>query len=117
MNRAEPIYEITMKIRELLNQPITPQSRESVIEQLNGLVSDRGKLMDSLTPPYTEDEKRIGSKLVQFNDEIQNRMQILFADLKMEMKQVKKQKKSNQSYTNPYKSVQVMDGMFMDSKK
>ncbi|MFC4023848.1 flagellar protein FliT [Oceanobacillus longus] len=117
MNRVEPIYEITMKIKTLLEQDITAKSRESVIEELNDLILSRGMYMEKLKSPYTEEEKKIGKELVLINNEIQKKMQILFADLKLEMRQVKKQKKSNQSYTNPYKHVQTMDGMFMDSKK
>ncbi|MGJ9457619.1 flagellar protein FliT [Oceanobacillus sp. CF4.6] len=117
MNRAEPIYEITMKIKTLLEQDITAKSRESVIEELNNLILNRGVYMEKLKPPYLEEEKKIGKELLLINNEIQKKMQILFAELKLEMRQVKKQKKSNQSYTNPYKHVQTIDGMFMDSKK
>ncbi|WP_249871312.1 flagellar protein FliT [Oceanobacillus saliphilus] len=117
MNRAKPVYEVTMKIKTILDQKITPQARESAIEKLNDLIIDRGTYMESLTPPYSEEEQRLGRELVQLNEEIEKKMHLLFADLKLEMIQVQKQKKSNQSYTNPYKNVHTMDGMFMDSKK
>ena len=117
MNRAEPVYELTMQMKQLLNQEITGKTRESIIEQLTALITQRGIAMKALNPPYTEAEKQLGKELMQVNEEIQSKMQMLFLDLKKEMKQVKMQKKSNQSYTNPYKNVQTMDGMFMDSKK
>ncbi len=44
-------------------------------------------------------------------------MKYLFLALKNEMKQVQQQKKSTTSYSNPYKNVQNMDGMFLDQKK
>ena len=47
---------------------------------------------------------------------IEKEMEKLFSDLKQEMKHVQKQKKSQASYTNPYKSVQVSDGTYLDSK-
>lgn len=117
MDRIQQVYEVTNKIKTLLDQNITAKSRESVIEELNDLIEKRGNYMEKLTPPYTEEEKEIGKELVMMNNHIQKKMHLLFAELKLEMKQVKKQKKSNQSYTNPYKNVHTMDGMFMDSKK
>ncbi len=44
-------------------------------------------------------------------------MNALFTELKQEMQQMKQQRKSTQSYINPYRDVQTMDGMFMDKKK
>ncbi len=117
MNRVEPVYELTLQMKQLLNQEITGKTRESIIDQLTALITQRGIAMKALNPPYTEAEKQLGKELMQFNEEIQSKMQTLFSDLKKEMKQVKMQKKSNQSYTNPYKNIQTMDGMFMDSKK
>ncbi|WP_010647606.1 flagellar protein FliT [Oceanobacillus massiliensis] len=117
MNRAKPVYDITLQIQALLSQEITAKSRESAIEKLNELVHERGHHMESLVSPYTAEEKQLGNEVLLLNNEIEKKMHILFADLKMEMIQVKRQKKSNQSYTNPYKHVHTLDGMFMDSKK
>jgi len=117
MNRAQPIYDITNQMWSLLNQEITSKTREAVIEELNSLVVKRGTYMENLVSPYTDEEKQLGADLVKLNDRVQVRMQVLFTELKQEMKQMKKQKKSNQSYTNPYKSVHTIDGMFMDQKK
>ena len=73
--------------------------------------------MENLNLHFPLRNRSLAKKLVPINEDVQNKMQVIFTDLKTEMKQVKQQKKSNQSYTNPYKSVQTMDGMFMDRKK
>lgn len=116
MNYLEKVYEITFELKELLDQDITPKNREEIINKLNQLIEARGKWMDQLQPPYTEAEKELGEKIYSLNIGIQNKMQQLFTDLKLEMRQVRKQKKTNESYTNPYKNVHVSDGTFMDSK-
>lgn len=97
MNRVESVYELTMQMKQLLNREITSKTRESIIEQLTTLITQRGISMEALNPPYTEAEKQLGKVLVQVNDEIQLKMQSLFTDLKKEMKQVKMQK----NQTNP----------------
>ncbi|OZU88793.1 flagellar protein FliT [Virgibacillus indicus] len=117
MNRLRELYEITIQLKKTLVQEITAKDREAVIEQVNELIDKRSIHLQHVNPPFTEEEKVLGKELVVLNEEIQTKMLQLFNDLKSEMKQIKKQRKSNMSYTNPYKSVQTLDGMFMDRKK
>lgn len=117
MNRLKPLYQVTLELEELLDQEITSKNRESIISDVNLLVGTRGDLLQEVTPPFTEEEKWIGEQLVIMNNTIQQKMTAIFTDLKQEMKQVKKQKRSNKTYTNPYKNIKTIDGMFMDSKK
>ncbi|MFD1849016.1 flagellar protein FliT [Oceanobacillus bengalensis] len=117
MNRVRPIYELTLEMQELLDQRTPMKEREKIITKLNELVLQRGTCMDSVRSPYTEEEKQLGAQLIPLNEYVQNKMQLLFGELKVEMKQVKKQKSSNKKYVNPYQNVQIMDGMYMDKKK
>ncbi|PAV31022.1 flagellar protein FliT [Virgibacillus profundi] len=117
MNRLQVLYDVSLQLNKVLDQDITEKNRETVIEQINELIDKRGIHLETITSPYTENEKQLGKKIVQLNNEIQEKMQQLFDELKSEMKQVKKQKKSNRTYSNPYENIQAMDGMFLDSKK
>ncbi|HLR52080.1 MAG TPA: flagellar protein FliT [Candidatus Avamphibacillus sp.] len=117
MNRLEKLYKVTKQMEKVVNQEITAENREQVIQTINQLVEQRGMYMKDIIPPYTEAEKAMGEKLIILNKQIQEQLDLLFENLKKEMRQVKKQKKSNQSYINPYQKVQTMDGMFMDQKK
>ena len=117
MNRIQVIYDITIQLKEIVDQPITGKTREATIEKLNKVIMKKGVQMEKIKPPFSDEEHQLSKALLPLNEDVQNKMQIIFADLKTEMKQIKQQKKSNQSYTNPYKSVQTMDGMFMDQKK
>ncbi|RDW15672.1 flagellar protein FliT [Oceanobacillus chungangensis] len=117
MNRLESIYDLTLELKKLLDEPMTAKSREAVITDLNRILIKRGVEMENINAPLSTEEQNLGKKLVPINEAVQKKMQVMFTDLKTEMKQVKQQKKSNQSYINPYKSVQAVDGMFMDRKK
>jgi flagellar protein FliT len=117
MNRLKALYDVTRKLDKLLKQPVQPKSREDVITQVNTLIEQRGDFLQKITPPFTDEEKGTGKEIVILNEQIQKQMHLLFNALKQEMKQVKKQKKSNRTYTNPYEKMEVMDGMFMDRKK
>ncbi|WP_106496672.1 flagellar protein FliT [Lentibacillus sp. Marseille-P4043] len=117
MNRLKPLFQVTLELEEILSRDISAKNREAIIVDVNRLIEKRGDLLQELTPPFTDEENQIGEKLVTMNNTIQENMTSLFADLKQEMKQVKKQKRSNKTYTNPYKNVQTIDGMFMDKKE
>lgn len=117
MNQLQKIYDVTKQLEEVLHEKVNAKDRDTVIEQVNHLVEQRGELLNEITPPYTEEEKKLGKELVTLNEQIQVKMNTLFDDLKLEMKQVKKQKKSNRTYVNPYENVKSLDGIYLDSKK
>lgn len=117
MNRLAALYDVTQQLDNILARPIQSKNREAIIYQVNELIEQRGNHLLEITPPFTDEENRIGKEVVILNEHIQKQMHVLFNELKQEMKQVKKQKRSNQTYTNPYEKVETMDGMFMDSKK
>ncbi|MFD1067690.1 flagellar protein FliT [Oceanobacillus locisalsi] len=117
MNRVFPIHQITENMQQLLMQEITSHNREEIIVELQEKIEKRGKLLESIAPPYSEEEEKLGRTVVHMNQHIEKQMQQLFTALKNEMKQVQQQKKSTTSYVNPYKSVQNTDGMFLDKKK
>ena len=117
MEHLDELLKLTEQLRDLLDNEITSKNREKIIEQTNYLIEMRGKHLQHIKPPFTASEQEIGKRIIHLNTFIQEQMDGLFSDLKVEMKQVKQKKQSNRSYVNPYKSVQSIDGMFMDTKK
>lgn len=117
MARLNTLYQLTIDLKELLMQKVTPQQRDDVLLKMNQLIEARSIEMQKITPPYTEKEKEIGQKIVQLNHTIEQRMNLLFDELKQEMKQLNKQKKSNRSYINPYGKITSTDGMYLDSRQ
>lgn len=117
MNRIMPIYQLTERMQQLLSQDIDSHNREEVISTFQKLMEERGKLLEAIAPPYTEDEDKLGKAVVPMNQDIEQKIKFIFFALKNEMKQVQQQKKSTSSYSNPYKNMQSMDGMFLDQKK
>lgn len=116
MNQLQALWDVTNQLEKVLNADINGKNRDKIMEQVNDLLVKRGELLNQITPPFTEEEKQLGRKVVSLNETIQEKMNMLFDALKVEMKQMKKQKKSNRSYINPHENVKTADGMFMDSK-
>lgn len=117
LEKLKNVLHVTKSLEKLLNQKITPNNREQIVSQINDLVEKRGKLLQQITPPFSIEEQQLGKKVLELNNFIQKQMDHLFTELKEEMKQINRRKKSNQSYENPYKSIQSVDGMFLDQKK
>ncbi|MFD1416974.1 flagellar protein [Oceanobacillus jeddahense] len=117
MNRIVPIYQLTESMLQLLSQEIDSHNREEVIDIFQKKMEERGQLLEAIAPPYTQDEDKLGKAVVQMNQDIEQKIKYIFFALKNEMKQVQQQKKSTTSYSNPYKNIQSMDGMFLDQKK
>ncbi|MGM8364593.1 flagellar protein FliT [Virgibacillus sp. W0181] len=117
MNQLEHLYNLTIKLENILEQPVTINTRDEVIAAANQLINERAVYIEQMKPPYTEQEEQIGKQIIASNEKIKLKMNNLFDELKQDMKQVKKQKKSNRTYINPYGKLQTTDGMYMDSKQ
>lgn len=117
MNRLRPFYELTELLESLLEQEITSVNRDTIIGEVNRLIEQRAILFMEIYPPFTEEEKRTGAQIVEKNRVLQSKLNLLFSNLKQEMKQIQQKKKSNLTYINPYGHIRPADGMFLDSKK
>lgn len=117
MDRLTKVLDVTKQLEQLLSVQVSGKNRESIITELNELVAKRGQLLQQVTPPFTDQEKMIGKEVVALNKKIQKKMNEIFHELKQEMKRINQQKKSTNTYENPYKSMPTLDGMFLDQKK
>ncbi|MFD1334149.1 flagellar protein FliT [Oceanobacillus iheyensis] len=117
MNRVEPIFKITKSMQHLLNVEITNKNREQVIGMLQQKIEEREQMLQDLTQPYSIEEEALGIEVVKLNQQIEMKMNVIFDQIKVELKLMKKKKKFNNSYTNPYQHIQSSDGYFMDNKK
>jgi len=117
MNQVQTLHEVTSELYDLVHIPPSSDEREEVIEKVNELLDQREKLLDGMEGPYSDDEKRLGKEILHMNETIQVQVQSLMKQVKMDMANVKKQKTTNQKYTNPYQNLNNFDGMFLDKKK
>ncbi|MFD1020311.1 flagellar protein FliT [Thalassobacillus hwangdonensis] len=118
MSEVTAYYKLTMELKELLQQKVTNSNREEVLQEANRILDQRELKMQKLPEALeTEEEKQQIKAVLKLDPALQKRFQIIFTDLKTEMRNTKKQRNSNQKYTNPYQNVSNYDGMFLDKKK
>src|SRR5699024_5368954 len=117
MNRVQSVYNKTITILKLLKeQKDYSNHREDVLSQLNELILERETLMEDLAPPYTEEEKVIGKKIITLNQQLEEEMGILVNYIKDDMKKMKQHRELNYTYIRPYGKPKTIDGMYVDNK-
>src|SRR5699024_10606796 len=113
MSLVKEAYELSEQLVQVLNNDEALE-RERLIIEVEAIVSRREKVVFQLQPPYTDEEKVIGKKLLQLEEEIDQKMKVLFKDVRKDILQFKQQKSSNRSYINPYGQMETIDGMYLD---
>jgi flagellar protein FliT len=108
-------HTITKQLKEAVDE-VAAGNRDSVIEKIEKLLTERQSLLGSIQPPFTEDEQALGKQMMAWNQEIARKLILLRTEIKRDMNGLTKKKTSAQKYTNPYENMQH-DGMFYDKKK
>lgn len=116
MDALQHLYKITKQMSHLFRQKITSENRDQMMMEMNQLLDEREKVFKQLQPPYTASDRKMGQKILRLNEEVEKKMQKVFHELRNELQIVKKHKKSNQSYLNPFKDTQNVDGVLLDRK-
>jgi len=117
MSQLQELHDVTSVLYDLVKQSPTFDERDEVLEKIHDLLDKREELLNQIDGPYSDDEKRLGKEVIHMNETIESEIQRLMKQLKTDMARVRKQKNSNQKYTNPYQNLNSYDGMFLDKKK
>ncbi|MCC3356950.1 flagellar protein FliT [Bacillus sp. REN16] len=116
MNPLVELYRITKELHGLLSEPVQQEKRDALIEAINRFLDEREQLISDIKPPYTEEEQKLGTEVVQMNVFIDDKLESLKNDIQQDIANQKKRKTSTTKYINPYQSAPA-DGMFFDKKK
>ena len=114
MEAIKAFHQATNQLIELLQQE--KLDRDVRIEKVQSLLDHREELLQSIKPPFTEQETELGKQLVQLEQQVKQLLQKQKQEIQQDMKQLRMKKESSQKYTNPYESMPV-DGLFYDKQK
>src|SRR5690625_4418370 len=117
MNRVLAVYEQTEKMLQLLESLKSKETeRNDTIAEIDKLIHKRERLIAELKAPYTNEEMATGRKIIVLNEQVEKEMNLLFNEIKLDMKKVNQSKGPNYSYLNPYGNIKTTDGMYVDNK-
>lgn len=114
MSVVKEYFEETEALLVLLKKE--RRDRDSFLQEIETVVEKRQALIQSMKPPYTEEEERIGKHCMLLDKEVDALLQHEKQQIQLDINGLKKHKQSRQKYVNPYQSLQT-DGMFYDKKK
>lgn len=113
MTPVHDCHKMTKRLLDLLEA--AAQDRDSQIEEVEELLDQRETILPSIQPPFTAEEKQLGSEINLMNQEIEARLQQLSRSVQMDLREVNVKKQSMDKYSNPYESLQT-DGVFYDKR-
>jgi flagellar protein FliT len=90
--------------------------RDKVMERLDRLLDERQLLLDQFKPPFSNNEKKMGLEILEWNRVIESKLTSFQQMIQRDINGLSKKKSSVNKYVNPYESMQH-DGMFYDKKK
>lgn len=117
MEKIKSLEIVTKEFLAFVNQQVNEKNRERFLDELTQFLDERERLMKDIKPPYTTTEQEIGKRLIELDQEIQYRLDIIFTELKMKMRSAKRQKVSFKQYNLPYRDVATSSGSYWDKKK
>lgn len=117
MGRMDSLYKTTVQLVQVLTKEYkTVDQRTEIISKVNKLIERREEILQEIHPPYTKEEEIIGTKVVQLDKQISEKMDLLYREIQDDLKQLRKKKNTNKTYINPYQNMSTVDGMYLDNK-
>ena len=116
---TQALLQISAKLYDKLTTVPEESGREEFIEEIQVLLDQRGQVIKELSQSgfFYNAEDKTHRTLFELDKGIRKRLDLVMISIKTDMKELQTSKKSEQQYTNPYASVQAMDGMYYDKKK
>ena len=119
MDIQQQLLQVSAKLYRSLESVPPGEKRDEFIKDIDWQLDERGKLINLLNKNGTQmdPQNKIHSMLIQLDNGIRERLNMVMEAIKQDMKNLQNAKKNEKQYINPYSSVRVMDGMYYDKRK
>lgn len=114
MSSILSFYEATLELISTLEN--TKLDRDTKISKVEAQLEKRQQAMAGMSPPYSEAEMELGTKLIKLNEKATQLMAREKLFIQKDIKDLSIKKESSNKYINPYQSM-ATDGMFYDKRK
>lgn len=110
----QTFHDLTVELLAVLEDR-TIAEREDKIERFTQLIDQRDELLSQIKPPFTGEEQQLGRATMLLNEQVDRMLYLQKLEIKGDIQEINKKKKSSNKYTNPYESLSI-DGMFYDKR-
>lgn len=114
MDEVKEIYTVTLALIKLLESS-SAQDRTEKIMKMEELLNQREELIKFIKPPYTEQEKEIGTKLIKLEPILTGLLEDEKLSIQKDLKDLTIKRDTTNKYVNPYDSFSP-DGVFYDKR-
>ncbi|WP_077214798.1 hypothetical protein [Bacillus dakarensis] len=114
MNKFQEIYDLTLIISDILKNTGN-KDRDHLIEEVTSLINKRQVMLDQLQPSYSDQEKLLGTKIAELDQENNKLLKMVLNEIKRDLTNLKKRKSTQNRYENSYARV-YNDGVFLDKR-
>ena len=114
MTELQKFNELTMQLLALFTHS-SEMDRDDKITKITELLDQREILLESIGPPFSDEDQKIGRQLIHSNQRVNELLHLLKQEIQRDMKELKTKKKSSNIYANPYENFTV-DGVFYDKR-
>lgn len=115
MSAVQEFYEVTIEMITWLKEN-GEVDREARIQKVEKFLEKREAYIENIKPPFSLDEHKVGMKLTELNNELNELLQAEKSAIQKDIKDFHKKKESTNKYNNPYQSL-TTDGIFYDKRK
>ena len=116
MNVLDECLAVTERLIEL-TQTIDQQQRDEVIVEIEELLSRREELIPLIKGPFSPNEKELVKQLLGYSNQLPIQLGKIRRQIQLDINQLDQKKISAARYTNPYATMQQLDGAFYDKRK
>lgn len=115
MHALKQFYETTVALIALLEKD--GMERDEKIAEAAELLEKRERFLQEIKPPFSPQEMALGKELASLNEKVELLLLKEKNEIQRNMQRLKKQKETNDKYTNPYESLLTVEGGFYDKRK
>ena len=118
MDDLQHLLQVSAKLYQHLTHLPKEAEREEYIEKVNGLLGERGEVMEQIKSVgfIFDNENKSHVMLAELDKGIRERLKSVMELIKSDLRELQVTKKNEKLHLNPYSSVAVMDGRYYDKK-
>ncbi|WP_141432937.1 flagellar protein FliT [Bacillus sp. 03113] len=113
MNALRQYYAVTVELLDLFKN--STMERDEKILAIEQLLEKRETWMQQIKPPYSEEDRKLGSTLIELERSVASFLQKEKLHIQKDLNELNVKKNSTNKYINPYQSLSS-DGVFYDKR-
>lgn len=119
LNQIQTCLQLSARLYQHLTDIPHSDERDEYIEKVNKLLDERGSVIEWLRAHEfkVDPSNKVHHTLIELDNGIRERLHLVMADIKKDMRLLQETKKKEVQYMNPFSNIRVMDGMYYDKKK